>query len=146
MRVITRVLSVMVFFAVAGTAVNGDREPPAASRRTGVQDAAYLDRRISMLETRLISIESSIRSLEQQAMSSQRSSPSQPSRDPETLLLRSEVELLKARMSLLECGLVQLDERTLSASVKETRRRTSAQPLDPCRLNPEAPIPLSPRR
>jgi predicted nucleic acid-binding Zn-ribbon protein len=146
MRVITGVLSVLLFSVLVGTAVKGYREPSVRSTSAAVQDTVYLDRRISMLETRLSSIESSIRSLEQQTMNSQRSLPSQPSRDSETVLLRSEVEILNARMSLLECGLVQLDERTLSASAKETRKRTSAQPLDPCRLNPEAPIPLTPRR
>ena len=146
MRVMTRVLSVLVFSALLGAAVKGNREPSAGSTSEGAQDTAYLDRRISMLETRFNTIESSIRNLEQQVMSSQRSSPGQPGRDPETSLLRSEVELLKGRVRELECGLVHLDERTLSVTSKEARKRTSGQFIDPCRLNPEAPVQLSTHR
>lgn len=146
MRVMTRVLSVLVFSALLGAAVEGYREPSVGFTSEGAQDTAYLDRRISMLETRFNTIESSIRNLEQQAMSAQRSSPGQPGRDPETSLLRSEVELLKGRVRELECGLVHLDERTLSVTAREARKRTSGQFIDPCRLNPEAPVQLSMHR
>lgn len=146
MRIITIVLSLLVFCAVVGTVAEGYRERPSSeSAMTGAQDAVYLDRRISMLETRLNSIESSIRTLEQQAIMS-RSSPAQPTRDAETMLLRSEVEILRSRLRELECGLAHLDERTLSATAKEARKRTAAQSTDPCRLNPEIPVQLSPRR
>jgi chromosome segregation ATPase len=112
----------------------------------GAQDAVYLDRRISMLETRLSSIESSLRNVQQQAMASERSTATQPARDPEVMLLRSEVEILNSRLRELECALVRLDERTLSPAAREARKRTAAQPADPCRVNPDTPIQLSPRR
>ena len=135
MRKLAIPLSALILCAVLGTGVEGHRE---------TQDTIYLDRRISMLETRLNTIESSVRALEQQAMMS-RSSSSQTARDPEITLLRSEVEILLARIRELDCGLARLDERTLSASAKEARKRT--QPAqDPCRLNPEMPLQLSPRR
>jgi len=145
MRFMTRVLLLLVLFAMLGVAVRGYRGPSAGSAGGSSQDSVFLERRISMLESRLGSIELSIRSLELQASGSQRSTPTQPGRDPETSVLRSDVETLNARMTLLECGLVQLDERTLSASAKEARKRSS-QPLDGCRLHPETPIPLTPRR
>jgi len=139
----TTALSLLVLCAALGY-----REAPSSVAATGgVQDAVYLDRRISMLETRLNTIESSIRTLEQQAISQRSLSTSPQSlRDPETALLRSEVELLKARVRELECGIVHLDERTLSASAKEARKRASGELSDPCRLNPETPVQFSPRR
>lgn len=147
MRGITRVLSVIVFSALLGTAVAGFRErPPSGAASEGAQDTGYLDRRISTLEMRLNTIESSLRRLEQQAISSQRMSTGQPSRDPETSLLRSEVEILKGRLRELECGLVHLDERTLSVTARDARKRTGGQITDPCRLNPEASVQLSTHR
>ncbi len=152
MRIILTVLCVLILSAVfvtdAGTGAMDYREP---SIRTSIwaptasaQDAAYLDRRISMLETRLSSIESSMRSLQQQSMISERTA-AQPARDPEVTLLRSEVEILNSRLRELECALVRLDERTLSPTAREARRRTAAQSSDPCRVNPDTPIQLSPR-
>lgn len=144
MRVLTKVLLALVLCGVIGMQVGGYRQPSSAS---GIepQDASYLDRRISLLENRLGSIESSVRMLGQQA-TSQRSVPSQPTRDPEIALLRSEIEILNARLRELECGLVHIDERTLSANAKEARKRMNASANDPCRLNPETPVQLSTRR
>ncbi|MFY9607359.1 MAG: hypothetical protein WAU45_01930 [Blastocatellia bacterium] len=143
MRVLTKVLF-LVLCGVIAMQVAGNRQSTSAS---GIepQDAAYLDRRISLLENRLGSIESSLRMLGQQAMS-QRSAPTQPTRDPEVALLRSEVAILNARVRELECGLVHLDERTLSATAKEARKRMNASANDPCRLNPETSVQLSTRR
>jgi chromosome segregation ATPase len=152
MRIIIAVLCVVTLSAVfgtggtgAGTGVLDYRGPSIGEATASAQDAAYLDRRISMLETRLNSIESNMRSLQQQAMTSERSTP-QPARDPEVMLLRSEVEILNSRLRELECVLVRLDERTLSPSAREARRRTASQSTDPCRVNPDTPIQLSPRR
>lgn len=145
MRVLTKVVLALALAGVIATQVVGSRQPASAS---GIepQDPAYLDRRINMLETRLGSIESSLRMLSQQAMS-QRAAPSQPARDPEIALLRSEVEILNARVRELECGLVHIDERTLSAGAKEARKRmNTSQTNDPCRLNPETSVQLSTRR
>lgn len=144
MRIRTKVLLLLVFCGVIGMQVGGYREPSSAAA-VEPQDASYLDRRISMLETRLSSLESSLRTLQQQAMS-QRPAASQATRDPETALLRSELEVLNARVRELECGLVHLDERTLSASAQEARKRMNAQTNDPCRLNPETSVQLSSRR
>jgi uncharacterized coiled-coil protein SlyX len=143
MRIRTKVLLVLAFCGVIGIQVSGYR--PLSAYAIEPQDTAYLDRRISMLETRLSSIESIVRTLQQQAMS-QRPAPSQPTRDPETALFRSELEIMNARVRELECGLAHLDERTLSANAKEARKRMNPQPNDPCRLNPDTPIQLSFRR
>ena len=145
MRIVNKVLLVLVFFGLIGMQAGGSRQPSAASA-IEPQDAAYLDRRISMLENRLGSIESSLRMLEQQATSQRSGATGQPARDPETALVRSEVAILNARLREVECGLVHLDERTLSSSAKEARKRTNAQTADPCRLDPETSVQLSTRR
>src|SRR5262245_17336203 len=142
MRNLTVAFAIIVVVLFVG-AMN--RTGASSSTEGGTQDTAYLDRRISMLETRLYSIESSLRSLEQQAMLS-RSSPAQASRDPEVTLLRSEIEILKSRLREVDCGLAHIDERTLSVAAREARRRAFGQVQDPCRLEPERPVELTPRR
>ena len=111
------------------------------------QDVGFLDRRINLLEQRFYSIESRLNRLEQQMSMAQRvvPTPSQPMRDPDVDVLRNDSESLKARVRELECGILRLDERTLPEGTKDTRRRTGAQPKDPCRVNPETPIKLSVR-
>lgn len=147
MRVIFTALGVLILLAfVQGGAAVADRGRSMDASTTAAQDTVYLDRRISMLETRLNSIESSLRTIQQQSMSSERSISPQPTRDPEVNLLRSEVEILSSRLREVECALVRLDERTLSPSAREARKRSGTQPGDPCRVNPDMPIQLSPRR
>ena len=147
MRVTKRMLSMFLLSLLVGMAIGDHRaRTSSANASEPAQDAVYLDRRISTVEMRLSTIESSLRSIEQQAMSSQRMTQGPPNRDPETSLLRSEVEMLKIRLRELECGLVHLDERTLSATAREARKRTIGQSTDPCRLSPEAPVQLSTHR
>jgi predicted RNase H-like nuclease (RuvC/YqgF family) len=147
MRSIRIGLWMLAFCAIVATAAEAYRERPASRPEpAGAQDVIGLDRRISSLEQRLYTIESAISRLEQQAIVSSRSAQSQTSRDPEIDRLRSEVTILTARVRELECGVAHLDERTLSASAKEARRRAGAQPKDPCRLNAEAPVQLSTRQ
>src|SRR5436853_854258 len=110
------------------------------------QDNTMLERRISQLEQRFYTIETSLNRLEQQAVLSQRPSITQPvARDTEVTLLRSEVEALQRRLSEIECGLSKLDERTLSPSARDARRKSGNASTDPCRLNPETPLRLSTR-
>lgn len=144
MRIATRALLVAGFCGLIGMQAGGSRQPSSASV-IEPQDASYLDRRISMLENRLGSMESSLRMLEQQTRS-QGSATGQTARDPETAVLRSELAILNARMRELECGLVHLDERTLSPAARESQKRIGAQSNDPCRLNPQTPLQLSTRR
>jgi predicted nucleic acid-binding Zn-ribbon protein len=116
-----------------------ETETPAA------QDIMSLDRRINSLEQRLYGIESNISRLQQQMITSSRSTPAPISRDPEVDQLRNEIEVLKGRVRELECGMAHLDERTLSAGAK-TRRGTGEQAKEPCRLNPEQPLPIKVRQ
>ena len=140
-------LLVLILSAGAGVAVKAYRmDLSPASLPSGGQDSMMLDRRISTLEQRLYSIESRISSLEQRALTPVRPAPNPTLRDPEIDRLRSELELLRLRVRELECGVLRLDERTLPANVKEARKRAGAQPQDPCRQEPNAPVQLSTRR
>ena len=138
---------VIVVCVALGAAAKSSTDPTPAM----AQDTVVLDRRLNMLEQRFYSMESRMSRLEQQMSMLQRvvpapaPTPSQPVRDPVTDLLRNEVESMKVRIAELECGILRLDERTLSVATKETRRRAGAQPKDPCRLNTEAPVKLSMR-
>lgn len=140
-----------VFLICAAIAISVKAYTSAAANHPSAapasQDINSLDRRLSTLEQRLYAIESNINRLEQQAISSRSSTPTPttPLRDPEVNRLLSEVETLKGRVRELECGVVHLDERTLSASTKEAQRRTGGQSKDPCRVNSETPVKLSMR-
>jgi hypothetical protein len=141
---------VLVIFICAGLSLMAKNYPTNAANNSdpsGPQDVINLDRRINALEQRFYTVESRINRLEQQSLSNSRSTPipAPSARDPEVERLRSEVESLKGRVRELECGVVHVDERTLSVRVKEGQKRTAGQSQDPCRLNAEAPVRLSMR-
>jgi len=143
MRSLAKAVLFLISFAIIGSVLAGHDNVSSASLNEP-QDTVYLDRRISMLETRLSSIESSLRMVQQQASAPSYQTPS--TRDPETQLLQSEVAVLSGRVRELECGLVHLDERTLTPAARQARKQASAQSTDPCRLNAEAPVQLSTHR
>jgi hypothetical protein len=105
------------------------------------QDVTRIESRLSQLEQRFYSIEASIRNLEQQTRLSS-GMAGRSTRDPEVLQLRAEVEALRQRLAEAECGLVRLDERTLTPAAREARRKSAGNPADPCRLNADAPLRL----
>ena len=137
------------FWAGIGPAARGNGPETIGSmnpmtRAETPQDVMNLDRRIQALEQRFYPLESAVRRVEQQTNSLARPAPVQPAlRDPEVERLRNEVELLRARIQELECGLMRVDERTLSPTMKQSRRRTDVRANDPCRANAEAPVQLS---
>jgi hypothetical protein len=144
-------LGIVVCGAIAAAAKGYTLKSPTDPVPTMAQDTVMLDRRLNQLETRFYSMESRMSRLEQQMSMAQRAvpapspAPTQPMRDPMTDLLRNEVESLKVRIGELECGILRLDERTLSVATRESRKRAGVQPKDSCRLNTEAPIKLSMR-
>lgn len=126
---------VLVLCVVVGTVANVSRGNSSAEP----QDVGSLDRRISLLEQRFYQVESSINRL-QTYVASQRPGPSQPSTsDRDVILIRDEVQRLTLRLSEVECGLLKLDERTV------TRRDNTQKSNDPCRLNADTPLRLSAR-
>ncbi|HEV2705421.1 MAG TPA: hypothetical protein VGV59_05825 [Pyrinomonadaceae bacterium] len=109
------------------------------------QDVMRIESRLSQLENRFYSIESSVRALEQQTRVAGVTRGT-ASNEAEVSLLRAEVEALRRRLAEMECGLARVDERTLSQSAKEARRRSAGGVGgDPCRLNAEAPLRLNGR-
>jgi hypothetical protein len=111
---------------------------------TTTQNAAMLERRISLLEQRLYIIESSISRL-QQSVPLQRTPVPQPSvSDQEINQVRADIQKLQLRLGEPECGVLKLDERT-AVSDTDTSKSAGAKPADPCRLNPGAPLRLSSR-
>lgn len=116
-----------------------------AGREAAAQDTFGLERRISSLEQRLYTIESSINRLEQQSSLGGRSAPRADQRELELDLLQNQVRTLRGQLGEIGCGLARLDERTLAASVRQSRSRSSSASADPCRLNPEMPLSISTR-
>jgi hypothetical protein len=96
------------------------------------------------MEQRFYSIEASIRGLEQQSRLAG-STTARAERDPEVGMLRAEAESLRRRLAEIECGLVRVDERTLTPAAREARRNSTGAAVDPCRLNAGAPLRLPTR-
>ena len=136
---------VMPFVAVAVMAdLHRGKNPLPSAVGNETQDTISLDRRISLLEQRFYAVESKINRLEQQVAFSQRPPP-QSSGGRELELLRNQMELLERRLVEVDCGLVKLDERTLTPAAREARKNLETTMTDPCRLNPGTPLRLSTR-
>lgn len=121
---------------------------PIATRPVSAQIDPLLERRVSQMEQRFYSIESRISRLKQNSRfpSAAATLPPQPGgNDIETRLLRSEVETLRLRVGEAECGLLKLDERTLTEAARRTRLKSAAGKIEPCRADPAAPLQLSAR-
>ncbi|HVI73046.1 MAG TPA: hypothetical protein VM656_16360 [Pyrinomonadaceae bacterium] len=100
------------------------------------QDVIRLESRISQLEQRFYTVETSVRTLEQQSrMGMNRGGSVTPD---DITLLRSEIQRLQARIMEDECALAKLDERTLSPTARDARRKSVGN--DPCRANFELPL------
>lgn len=137
--------ALIVIIAMVALFINaGDRGAslPHANSAVEAQDLTGLERRISLLEQRFYTVETSINRLEQQTRLAP-GTTSSTERTVEINLLRSEIETLQRRLAEAECGLLKLDERTLTPAAREARRRTAN--TDPCRLSPDSPVKLSTR-
>ena len=132
------VVAAAAFYALRPAGGTGEAATPAP------QDLMRLESRLGQLEQRLYAIESSIRGLEQQARVST-GAPRAAGRDPEVGLLRSEMDSLRVRLAEVECGLLRVDERTLTPAAREARRKSAAGPDDPCRQNADASLRLTAR-
>jgi len=92
------------------------------------QSDMFLSRRIDAIEQRFYQIESRISRIDQQQMRPAGVSPPIiTTSDAEITYLRSQIDSLRTRLGEAECGLLKLDERTLTAA---QRRVTTT---DPCR-------------
>lgn len=112
----------------------------AARTETGPapqQDVIRLEQRINQLEQRLFSIDNNLRSIEQQTRIGGAAGRGVNAED--VARLRLELNALQLRVGEHECALAKLDERTLSAAMRASRRK-SAGASDSCRQNVDAPI------
>jgi len=122
-------LTVLAFGLVLAARTNAGPTPQ--------QDVIRLDARISQLEQRFYTIENSVRTLEQQSRITGMNRGGSVTPD-DIALLRSEIQTLQVRIMENECALAKLDERTLTPTAREARRRAAGN--DPCRNNFELPL------
>ena len=124
-------LALVVLFRIALAA---NSAPPPQ------QDVIRLETRLNQLEQRLYQIDTNIRNLEQQ---SRLGATSRGGSSQDVELLRSQIQTLQLRLIEDECALAKLDERTLSAAMRNARRQSGR--TDPCRSNVDAPLRLPDR-
>ena len=137
---IERRIRISYFVAAAAMALSlyavfVGRSVPAAS----AQNDMFLSRRIDQVEQRFYSVESRLNRLESVSSRPSIMSPQSGTNDIELQFLRTQVDGLRTRVGELECGVLKLDERTLS----QTRR--SPKTTEPCRKDPLSLIQLSAR-
>jgi chaperonin cofactor prefoldin len=104
------------------------------------QQDPFLNNRINQLERQFNSIETRISRLEQQSRFPGVAPPKLLNYDAELNQMRSHVETLQLRIDALECGLVKLDERTLTTTAKQARRKSNSNETDRCRLDSNVPL------
>ena len=141
------ILYVFAIFGVAAVAYTGIS---AVSNRwlattAYAQQDPFLSQRLSRIEQRFTTIESRLIQLEKQSRYPATTPDSSNSRETEIRLLRSQIDTLQLRVAEIECGVIRLDERTLSNTVRQGQRKSGTGKSDVCRLTPNAPLQLSAR-
>lgn len=131
-------MAVVVYVGLVG--MFGERTASAQ------QTDPFLSRRIDQLENRLYQLESKIDRVDQEARRPGVSSPSiTGGNDTEIRLLRSEFDNMRLRLGEAECGLLRVDERTLTAAARASRKKATVGGTENCRVNPGAAVQLSAR-
>lgn len=133
---------VLVYGGFAG--LFGERAVPTAS----AQSDQFLSRRIDQIENRFYGLESQLNRLETASRPSI-TLPSSPRgttvEEQEISYLRSQLDALRTRLGEAECGLLRLDERTLSPAARTARTKSASGNPEPCRREPSSPVSLSAR-
>lgn len=109
------------------------------------QQDPFLNQRINRIEQQFSSIETRINRIEQQSRFPDITPRTTLNRDTEINLMRSQIEALQIRIAEIECGLVRLDERTLSTSARQIKRKAIPNETDRCRLNSNVPLEIPAR-
>ena len=104
------------------------------------QQDPFLNNRINQIERQFNSIETRISRLEQQSRFPSVTPQTSLNRDAEFNQMRSQVESLQLRIDAFECGLVKLDERTLTTTARQARRKANPNETDRCRLDSNVPL------
>jgi hypothetical protein len=136
----------LVFITVGGTFFFLARpQLPGSQAAEGPQNLIRLESRMSQLEQRFYAIEINLRGLEQQVrLSSNAQAPAaRDARDPQLLLLQTELETLRQRVEEVSCGLLRVDERTLTPAAREARKKAAADGAESCRANVDSPVRFS---
>ena len=144
--------SVLYVLAIAGVAVGvysvvaGIFGAAAVREVSAQQTDPFLSRRLDSLEQRFYQLESKIDRVEQEARRPPVSTPSiTGGNDAEIRVLRSELDSMRLRLGEAECGLLKVDERTLTAAARAARKKALAGGTENCRSNSGAAIELSAR-
>lgn len=130
-------LAMLVYNGLTGV-LSGSGPERAHAQQTD----PFLSRRVDMLEQRLYSIESKVNQVAYQSHPTMTTTlPSTTQTDID--FLRTNVDSLRVRIGEVECGLLKIDERTLTAAQRRTNRTGTSS--DRCRENYGVPVMLSAR-
>ena len=99
-------------------------------QKVEAQSDIFLSRRIDQVEQRFYSLESRLNRIEMESRQPSIGAVRPAGNDVELQYLRTQIDSLRTRLGEAECGLLKLDERTLTA----VQRRTTAG-AEPCRKN-----------
>jgi hypothetical protein len=132
-------------FAVVGAAavIYGllfSGSPNGLTRPVAAQQDPFLAQRLTQIESRFNNIESRLNRIESDVRLSAITPRTTENNDAEIRLLRSQLDTLLLRLETLECGLVKLDERTLTSAARQALRKSAGGATDRCRLEPNAPL------
>lgn len=118
------------------TAVSGGMTPTVSA-----QQDPFLSQRISQIEQRITSLETRLYRVEQDSRLPAVTMPRQIEKndDTEYRLLSSQLQTLYLQLAEVECGLVKLDERTLTATARSARKKMPGDG-ERCRLDPNTPL------
>jgi len=114
---------------------------PSGVTTVHAQTDPFLSRRVDMLEQHLYTLESRVNQVSTARPAIVPQLPSIMQNDVDSL--RTAVEGLRIRLGEVECGVLKLDERTLTAAQRRTTRTGSSS--DRCRGDYGTPIMLSSR-
>ena len=123
-------------------AVFGERAVPTVLAQ---QQDPFLSRRIDQIENRFYQLESRLDRVESATRPTLSSPPLTSNvNDQDIRFLRQQVDILRTRLGEAECGLLHIDERTLSPSARAARAK-SASGSELCRREPSTAVTLSAR-
>jgi len=121
---------------------------PELTTTAHAQSSIMLEQRLNQVEQRFNYIESRLNRLESESRSANTTIPSRSNSELSLMkaqmdTMRADIDSLRVRTGELECAVLKLDERTLTAPARATRRKGGSS--EPCRTNIGAPITLSAR-
>ena len=140
-------MTLLKAFGLAGVAVliYGGISACFEEKALAQQQDPFLSRRIDQMEQRFYTIESRLNRIETDTRPTLSSPPRvSNNNDLEIQFLRQQVDGLRARLGEAECGLLHVDERTMTPAARAARTKAATN-TDPCRRDPGNPVILSAR-